>query len=274
MVALDLDGTLLNSRKEVTPYTAKVLEEAMAAGTAVVISTGRPLTALPKEVLKLKGIRYALTANGARIYDLEKNEMIYEKLVDYEVASKILDVFYRFDALYEIYYDGQGYADEEKLKQVDKYLKDPYMADYVSSTRKSVPNLRELFDSEKRSVDKVQAIFDVHEDRIEAEKILREDPELCRQEIAGALADNIEVNAEGVNKGKGLLRLGEILGISREEIMACGDGGNDLEMMREVGLAVAMKNSCDSILEEADYITDTNDNDGVAKAVEKFVLGR
>ena len=91
-------------------------------------------------------------------------------------------------------------------------------------------------------------------------------------EISGSSKRDLDVNAAGANKGIGLVRLGEILGIQREEIMACGDSFNDLEMLQEVGFAVAMGNAEDSLKEVADYITDTNDNHGVAKAIERFVL--
>ena len=91
-------------------------------------------------------------------------------------------------------------------------------------------------------------------------------------ELVGSLKYNIEVNAAGVNKGTGLVNLGKLLGISREEIMACGDGDNDTVMLREVGLGVAMANAEDQVKEVADYITLSNDEDGVAKAIEKFAL--
>ena len=91
-------------------------------------------------------------------------------------------------------------------------------------------------------------------------------------EITGALKMNIEVNAAGVNKGKALVRLGEILGISREEIMAFGDGANDLDMMKEVGIGVAMGNGKEEIKEAADYIAASNDEDGVARFLEEYVL--
>lgn len=274
MIALDLDGTLLNSRKEVTEYTAKVLEEAVDAGTAVVVATGRPLTGLPENVLSLKGIRYALTANGARIYDLKDQKILYEKLLDFSTAEKILEIFGRFDALIEIYFDGQGYADGEKLKNISRYLPDYFMGKYIADTRKPVDDVKELFFNEKKPIDKAQAIFRSVEEKNEALRLLRVEASLSDLEITGALQTNIEINAEGVTKGKGLLRLGELLGIDREEIMACGDGNNDIAMMKEVGLAVAMKNSCDEILQIADYITASNDEDGVAKAVHKFVLNR
>ena len=104
------------------------------------------------------------------------------------------------------------------------------------------------------------------------EKAFLEIKQIPGTEPTGALENNIEVNALGVNKGLGLLKLGELLGIERDEIMACGDGMNDLEMLKEVGFGVAMENAVEPVKDAADYITDSNENDGVAKAIEKFAL--
>ena len=88
----------------------------------------------------------------------------------------------------------------------------------------------------------------------------------------GSLKYNIEVNAAGVNKGSGLVELGKRLGIEREEIMAFGDGDNDEPMLREAGFGVAMANAEEKVKATADYITGSNEEDGVAKAIERFVL--
>ena len=91
-------------------------------------------------------------------------------------------------------------------------------------------------------------------------------------ELVGSLQYNIEINAVGVNKGTGLVNLGKMLGIRREEIMACGDGDNDIVMLKEVGFGVAMANAEEKVKAVADYITESNNDEGVAKAIEKFVL--
>ena len=91
-------------------------------------------------------------------------------------------------------------------------------------------------------------------------------------EVTGALSNNIEVNANGIHKGNALLRLGELLGIERKEIMAFGDGKNDRKMLETVGIGVAMANSVPEVLEAADMVTVSNDDDGVAKVIEQYVL--
>ncbi len=119
-------------------------------------------------------------------------------------------------------------------------------------------------------MDKVQGLFADMKEREQAWQELKQFDSL---ELVGSLKYNIEINAAGVNKGKGLLELGEILGISREEIMAFGDGDNDIAMLREVGFGVAMQNADEEVKAVADYVTGSNDEDGVAKAIARFVLG-
>ena len=98
--------------------------------------------------------------------------------------------------------------------------------------------------------------------------------ELKELELVGSLSYNIEINAAGVNKGTALVALGEMLGIPRESIMACGDGDNDVHLLREVGFGVAMANAQPQVKEAADYITASNDEDGVARAIESLPLHR
>ena len=118
-------------------------------------------------------------------------------------------------------------------------------------------------------VDKIQALFTSVEDRDAARKEIEEVPGI---EITGALPMNLEINAAGVNKGKAMIELGKLLGIPREEIMAFGDGNNDLKMLKEVGTGVAMENAIPSVKEAADYVTLSNDEEGVAKFIEKYML--
>ena len=260
MIGMDLDGTLLKSDKELTQYTKDVLKRAIEQGIIVMPATGRPITGVPKELLEFPGIRYAVTANGGRVIDLEKNEAI---------AEVMLDVFEHYDTFREIYFDGVGYASREALEHIGKYLSVPVMANYIMSTRVAVDDVRVKFDETKLPVDKIQALFTSVEDRDAARKEIEDVPGI---EITGALPMNLEINAAGVNKGKAMIELGKLLGIPREEIMAFGDGDNDLKMLKEVGTGVAMENAIPPVKGAADYVTLSNDEEGVAKFIEKYVL--
>ena len=270
MIGLDLDGTLLNEKKELLPYTKEVLRRALDKGVVVLIATGRPWMGIPEELRTFPGMRYALTSNGARILDIREGTVLIEQLLSRESAKKALEICGKYDTLQEVYYDGQGYASADKMAHVEKYHHNPNMWEYLRTTRIPVQDIFRLVDEEERELDKVQALFaDMNERRLAWDELSRVDG----LELVGSLGYNIEVNAAGVNKGTGLVELGKLLGIKREEIMACGDGDNDAVMLREVGFGVAMANAEDQVKAAADYITDSNDNEGAAKAIEKFVLG-
>ena len=271
MIGLDLDGTLLNTKKELTENTRRVLREAIDAGILVLMATGRPYTGIPEELRNFPGIHYALTSNGARVLDTDHNKLLIEQLLPMESAKKALRIFEKYDTLSEIYFDGQGYADAAKLDNVGKYHHDPNMWNYVRSTRIAVPDIWDVIAKENRNMDKVQALFANLNERASAWKELSELREL---ELVGSLNYNIEINAAGVNKGTALVALGEMLGIPRESIMACGDGDNDVHLLQEVGFGVAMANAQPQVKEAADYIAASNDEDGVAHAIEKFALHR
>ena len=125
MIGLDLDGTLLNTKKELTENTRRVLREAIDAGILVLMATGRPYTGIPAELRNFPGIHYALTSNGARVLDTDHNKLLIEQLLPMESAKKALRIFEKYDTLSEIYFDGQGYADAAKLDNVGKYHHDP-----------------------------------------------------------------------------------------------------------------------------------------------------
>lgn len=269
MVGLDLDGTLLTDQKKITPRTKEVISEAIKRGIIILVATGRPWMGVPEELREFPGMRYALTSNGARILDVQEGIVLEEHLLPQDSAKKVLEICGKYDTLQEIYFDGQGYAPADKMARVDRYHKNPNMWEYMRKTRIPVANVFDLLERENRGVDKVQALFADMEERRTAWSELERESDL---ELVGSLKYNIEINAAGVNKGTGLVNLGRMLGIRREEIMACGDGDNDTIMLREVGVGVAMGNAEEQVKEAADHITLTNEEEGVAEAIEKFVL--
>lgn len=269
MIGLDLDGTLLTDKKELTTRTIEVLRKAIDMGVTVLVATGRPWMGVPEELREFPGMKYALTSNGARVINSESGEVFAEHLLSCASAKKALEICGKYDTLQEVYFDGQGYASRGKMKYVEKYHKNPNMWEYMRRTRIPVDDIFELLERENRGLDKVQALF---VDMDEREKAWRELQREGNLELVGSLKYNIEINATGVNKGKALVDLGRMLGIKRSEIMACGDGDNDTVMLREAGFGVAMSNAEEQVKKAADYITLSNEEEGVAYAIEKFVL--
>lgn len=269
MIGLDLDGTLLTSTKELTIYTREVLTKAINQGVVVLVATGRPISAIPEELRSFPGMQYAVTTNGAKILNLEKDETLYENLIPLEIAEKALKVILEYDAIQEFFVDGISYTRAECLRNIYYYFDNTSMPEYMLKTRKPVEDVLRSMQKMERPVDKVHGIFKDLQERKAALARLEKIEGLV---VTGAVANSLEINRAGTSKGIAMLRLGEMLGIKQEEIMACGDGMNDFEMLSTVGFSVAMKNGDKRVKEIADYITDSNDKDGVAKAIERFVL--
>ena len=270
LVGFDLDGTLLNSEKILTERTRKALIDAVSQGIVIVPVTGRTLSGVPRELMEFPGVRYVITANGARILDVIEGETLIEELLPREKCGIILDIFEKYDTLKEIYYDGVGYADKESLENIERYQPDAAMGRYICATRKPIESTRARFEAEEKGMDKIQALFSDISDKEKAR--LEVLAAVSDVEVTGAVLNNVEVNAKGIHKGNALVKLGEVLGIRMEEIMAFGDGNNDIQMLEAVGVGVAMANSVPEVLAVADMVAPSNDEDGVAKVIEECVL--
>lgn len=269
IIGFDLDGTLLNSEKHIAEHTREVLTRAVEQGIWILPVTGRPLGGLPKEVVEFPGVQYAITANGARIMETQTGGCLYERLVPVKTAEQIMEIFSDYDALREVYYGGKGYAEAEEFFRVGEYMRSPQMAAYVRATRTPVPDILQLIREKGQDTDKVQGVFKIDEERTEARKRLEAVEGI---EVTGALSNNIEVNAAGVDKGNAILWFADHLGIPHEEVAGFGDGNNDIQLLKKAGIGVAMANATDQVKAVSDYITGTNDEDGVATFIEKYIL--
>ena len=269
MIGLDLDGTLLTDKKELTAYTREVLEKAIGQGVTVLVATGRPISAIPEELTLFPGMRYVVTSNGARVLDLSENRVLIEHTMSQETAGALLDILKDYDAIREAFIDGVSYCAKEPMSRAYEFFDKPYMGDYILNTRIPAESVKEQVFLLGKRVDKVHGIFKNLTERKEALERMKKVPGIV---ITGAFGNSLEINAEGTSKAESLICLGKLLGIRREEIMTCGDGMNDYEMIEKAGFGVAMENGNPKVKAIADYVTVSNEEDGVAKAIEKFVL--
>ena len=271
MIAADLDGTLLRDDKTADPVTIEAISKVIEKGIIFVIATGRPFNGVPKELINIKGLKYAITSNGARVVDISTGKCVIEKLLPREKGIRALEIGAQYDTLQEIYYGGQGYADRDKMQNVEKYHKNPNMWNYFRTTRKQVDSVMDMALNCQKDMDKMQILFP---DLNEREKAWEEIRKIDNINSVDSIGYNIEVNSKEAHKGAVLKELAEMLSIDISEVMAFGDGDNDASMIKEAGLGVAMGNSGKMALGVADYVTDSNNDNGVAKALEKFVLMR
>ncbi len=268
LVGLDLDGTLLTTDHRITDRTREAIARATASGCLVVPATGRPLKGVPQEFLDIPGVDWAVTANGATVTDLTGREQPWHFWIPVEDWFRVKELLKDLDPVQDLFVNGCGYNSEKMMETVEEWA--PLgLAPYMRKSRRSVPDL----DAFARTLDKIEKanlFFQDPQARLEAKRRLDKAGFFA---VTSSAPNNWELNAVGVNKGRALLALGERLGLRKEQVMACGDSGNDEVMLRTVGLGVAMGNASEAIKKAADRVTASNDEDGVAKAIEKYVLG-
>lgn len=272
LIALDLDGTLLDTRKRLSDENRAALERAARAGIHIVPTTGRFFDGMPEAVKNLPFIRYAITINGAEVADRQTGEELYQSNIPLARALELMCYLDTLPVIYDCYQDNAGWISEHLKAKIDGMVKDPHFRKMLHDLRKPVTELKAFVSERGRDVQKIQFFIPTPELRLELlEKLPEMFPDLA---ISSSVSENIEVNAAGATKGKALLGLAERLGITREGTMAFGDGLNDLSMLEAAGIGVAMENACVEAKAAADYITLSCDDHGVARAIEKFCFGK
>lgn len=263
ILILDIDGTLTNSKKEISPKTLKALLEIEQAGATIIIATGRPAHGVKwiADTLKLSEYGgYVLCFNGARITDEKSGEVVFQQkfpkeciapLYDYAVAHNMGMVTYEGDTVItgtriDAYMEFEARLNFMKLQQIDNF------ETYVT------------FDVNK-------CLFTAEE--AQAPQLEREMAEAYagKLSIYRSEAFFIEAMPLGVDKAASLDRLFDKLCVSKEDAVACGDGFNDMSMIEYAGIGVAMANAKDEVKAVADMVTQkTNDEDGLLEVIDRY----
>ena len=269
LIALDLDGTLLNSQKGLSERNRRALARCAEQGIQIVPTTGRAAGGIMPEVRSLPGVNYGITTNGGVVADLVGNRSLKTCTLPNRTALQILKIIDKYHAMYDPYIDGRGISQSRFMDHLDEYGLSSVMQEMVRATRDVYPSIIGHVEETGKDVEKINVYVADLGDREPLKKELSAIPGLI---ISSSLYNNIEINMEGATKGNALLWLASYLGISREETMAFGDGENDLSMLKAAGIGIAMANGIEAAKEAADEITLTNDEDGVAAAIERLVL--
>lgn len=269
LIALDLDGTLLDSQKRLSSRNESVLRECIRRGIAVVPCTGRIWFAVPEVVRTIPGIRYAITTNGAVVEDVAEKKIIDERRMSCSLAVEILELGRQFHTMYDVYSSGHAFGETRFLEHMERYGIAPSIGKMIRETRESVPDVAQRMRELNWPADKVNYFFADEAERSRARNALMARGDVI---VSSSLPNNLEINALGATKGEAILRLAAHLGIAPEETMGFGDGENDINMIQMAGTGVVMGNGLEVLKQHADYITGTNDEDGVADAIEKLVL--
>ncbi len=240
LIALDMDGTLLNSDGEVSPENRAAIAEAKKKGIHIILSTGRSKLSCNEYAKSLQLNSYLVTVNGSEIWG-PSGELVQRNNVDAELVQWMWELSKTHSTkFWAIGCEGVWHNE---------------MPD----------NLLEI--------NWLKFGFDIEDDHIR-EEIKIQLSEKGALEVTNSSLTNLEVNALGINKAMGIKAVCEKLGVSIENVMACGDSLNDIAMIKESGWGVAMGNAQEILKQTADAVTEHHNHDGVAKAIRKWALGK
>jgi len=272
IIALDLDGTLLNSQKELSAGNLAALERAANAGIEIVPTTGRFWGGMPEVIQKLPFIHYAITINGAEVADLRTGEIVYKAEIPWEQAVDIMTRLDDYPVIYDCYQNNAAWMTKAQKEQIDRIVSSSHYRKMLHELRQPVPELKGVLRQRQQGVQKIQFFTDQPQLRL---KLMDDLPVWFKDlSVSSSVSDNVEINQLHANKGEALWALADYLGVGRDTTLAFGDGLNDLSMLKAAGIGVAMENACEKAKNAADWITLSCDEDGVAYGIEHFCFGK
>ena len=276
IIALDLDGTLLDSQKRLSAVNREALEYAAAKGVHIVPTTGRFFGMMPEAVRDLPFVRYAITINGAQVYDRETDTAIVREEIPVGRAVEIMELLDGFDVIYDCYRNNWGWMSASLQNKAEAYATDEHYLKMVREFRNPVQDLkRHLLDTEPEGGVQKVMLFS-RNDEPEAKELRAIEKAMAERfpeiKITSSTWNDLEFNNPSAHKGSSLARFAEHLGFGLENCMSFGDGRNDLTMIEAAGIGVAMENAVEEVKAAADHITKSNDENGVAEAIRRFVL--
>lgn len=265
MIALDMDGTLLNEKKEISKANIEAIKFARKKGIKVVLATGRPTKGIEKYLKELDLIddnEYVVSYNGALVQEVKSGRVIAKNTMTYD------DLIY----LYELSKELKVNIHALTLTSCITPKTNEYSI--LEATMNDIPLEVIDFNDVDRNTTIVKIMFVDPEDNLN--RVIKQLPESLynKYTIVRSAPFFLEFLNKKVNKGFGVELLAKKLGIKKEEIICVGDAENDIHMIKYAGLGVAMGNAFPEVKKIADYITKTNQEDGVAHVINKFIINR
>lgn len=264
-ITLDLDRTTLNASGKLSKGNKEALEYAIEKGVHIVIASGRAFHSLPKEVVEISGIEYAITSNGTAIYHIPTQKCLHQYNLRKESTKAILEISKNEDVTYETFIKGIAYADRTYIDNPERFGANKEAVEYVKNTRHMVENIKEFILEHIEELDCMDIIV---ADNGKKQKLMKEIKEKTTGiYVTSSIEQLIEISNENAGKHSGVKFIQELLGLEKEEIAAFGDGDNDIDMLEFVGTGIAMENASEHCKNAADIITRHHDEDGVAYGI-------
>lgn len=275
LIVTDLDGTFLNSNHLTIPKeNIEAFKKAHEMGIKVAIASGRTKILADYVVEQLPFLDYLITSNGAITYDLHTGQVVCSTLMSNSESVEIFNILKDYNLIYEIYFDGDCYMNNESYAMFDSEHVSPHIHDLLKDFIKPVSSLEEFIDG--KGIEKLNILSLTAEERIELEEKISNNCDVAFASsfpIVKGKNGNLEMTHEKATKGFAIEGLCKAMGIDGTNVMCFGDGENDCSMLSFADYSFAMANGTDLVKSTAKYITDTNDNGGVAKAINKYVFG-
>ena len=266
LISFDMDGTLLNSNKEISPDSLEWIKRAVESGKEVILSTGRCVAELSDYIEQIPGLRYINCVSGALVYDFKEKKEIYSNAIPVEKVKKILEMAKLEDSMLHIMRNDSivQQCDYENMKhfQMDKYIP------LFEKVAAKVEDIHRFYEENPFPVEKLNIYHATPEARDRTKERLAE----LGLVLVNAEETSVEISAKGVTKGVGLMKLCEHLGILIEETIAVGDSDNDIEILRIAGLSVAMGNANDTVKNICDVTVADCDHGGCAETIKQYLM--
>lgn len=265
LIALDLDETVLDRDSRLSPGTRAAFERAIAKGVEIVVATGRAMDTLPQEIRSFPGIRYAITGNGAAVYDLTTGEALVRHLVPEQAVEQIIQLTQGENATLEVFLHGKAYAQANYIQHPERFMADAQTKAYVQTTRNPVPDIAAFARTHRQELDSIDLVVADLDTKARLREKLRTVDGVY---ITTSVSRLLEVSNEACGKHRGLQFLAERLGIAQADTAAFGNADNDAEMLRWSGFGVAVDNASPGCKASADHIAPPCWEDGVAQTFE------
>lgn len=268
-IALDLDRTTLDERGRLSGANRAAIEEAIENGVHVVVASGRALASLPEDILAIKGIRYAVTSNGAAVNDLHTGECLKQYKLTAASVRRIRELAGGSGAVFEAFLDGEAYADREYVKNPTAFGAAPAAVPYIQSTRIPVDDMEEFLKRHSGGLDCLDVVVGDPEKKERLWRLFQE--RVADIYITSSVEQLLEISYKDCGKHSGVRFLLERLGLSADGLAAFGDADNDAELLSYAGVGIAVANATEACRCAADYVTRSNEEDGVAYAIRKLL---
>lgn len=268
-IALDLDRTTLDSAGRLSAGNRQALEEVLAQGVHVVIASGRAFATLPEDILSVPGIEYAITSNGAAIYHVPSGRCLHRYLLTPQSVERILELTRDESISYEGFVEGCAYAAADYVRDPVRFGATPAAVSYVQRTRHLEEDIVGFLRAHIGELDSVDLVVRTEADKLRLWQLLKR--EVADIYLTSSVQQLLEISHRDAGKHTGFRFVLDRLGLPREAAAAFGDADNDADLLAYAGCGIAMANATPACLSAADFVTCSNDEDGVAWGIREIL---